>query len=267
MTGRKERPASPPLIERRKYENLFEEKNHCGHHSALVVGNTYAQEAVIDVAAIGQLASQAATLGQQLTQMKNQVTQLKSSYDSFTGSRGLGTIMNNPALRNYLPNDWQKVYDSVKQGGYAGLSGTAKTLYNQVYDSCQHITVQDQRLACESSAVKGAQDKGFALDAYGKAQDRMTQIDQLMAKVNDTQDPKAIAELQARIAAEQANIQNEQTKLQLYSMVADAEDRVQKQRQREINAEVVDKRNYPTLRIINPLAKEGQGKDSCENGQ
>jgi type IV secretion system protein VirB5 len=109
-------------------------------------------------------------------------------------------------------------------------------LYTQIYDSCKHITVDDQRLACESSAVKGAQDKGFALDAYSKAQDRMTQIDQLMAKVNDTQDPKAIAELQARIATEQANIQNEQTKLQMYAMVAAAEDKVQQQQHREMNA-------------------------------
>jgi type IV secretion system protein VirB5 len=144
--------------------------------------------------------------------------------------------MNNPALRNYLPQDWQKVYDSVKQGGYAGLSGTAKTMYKQVYDSCKHITIDDERLSCEASAVKGAQDKGFAMDAYSKAQDRMDQIDQLMAKVNDTQDPKAIAELQARIAAEQANIQNEQTKLQMYAMVASAEDKMQQQNKREMNA-------------------------------
>lgn len=204
--------------------------------SALFASTAQSQEAVIDAAAIGQLAAQAATLGKQLTEAKNQVTQLKKTYDSFTGSRDLGTIMNNPALRNYLPQDWQKVYDSVKQGGYAGLSGTAKTMYNQVFDSCKHITIDDERLACEASAVKGAQDKGFAMDAYSKAQDRMDQIDQLMAKVNDTQDPKAIAELQARIAAEQANIQNEQTKLQMYAMVASAEDKMQQQNKREMNA-------------------------------
>jgi type IV secretion system protein VirB5 len=204
--------------------------------SALFVSTTHAQEAVIDVAAIGQLASQAATLGQQLSEMKNQVTQLKNTYDSLNGSRGIGTIMNNPALRNYLPQDWQNVYDSVKQGGYAGLSGTAKTQYTQIYDSCKHITVDDQRLACESSAVKGAQDKGLALDAYNKSQDRMSQIDELMAQINQTQDPKAIAELQARIAVEQANIQNEQTKLKMYAMVATAEDKVQQQQHREMNA-------------------------------
>ena len=103
--------------------------------------------------------------------------------------------------------------------------------------------------------MKGAQDKGFALDAYNAAKSRINQIDQLMQKINQTQDPKAIAELQARIGAEQANIQNEQTKLQMYSMVAAAEDRVQKQRQREINAQVVDKRSYPTLQTINPFEK------------
>lgn len=217
---------------------------------------TQAQEAVIDVAAIGQLAAQASTLGKQLTEAKNQVTQLKNTYDSLTGSRDLGTIMNNPALRNYLPQDWQKVYDSVKQGGYSGLSGTAQGIYNQnkVFDGCANLT-DDQRTACEASAVKPSQDKGFALDAYDAANSRIDQIEQLMGQINQTQDPKAIAELQARIAAEQANIQNEQTKMQLYAMVADAEDRVQKQRKRETNAEIVDKRGYPTLQIINPLAK------------
>ena len=57
-----------------------------------------------------------------------------------------------------------------------------------------------------------------------------------MYEINQTQDPKAIAELQGRIAVEQANIQNEQTKLQLYEMVAAAEEKVQAQRQREIQA-------------------------------
>ncbi len=193
---------------------------------------------VIDITptTIAGWAAQASAWKNQLDGMKLQFNQLKGTYDSLNGSRGLGNIMNNPILRNYLPQDWQKVYDSVKQGGYAGLSGTAKILYKQVYDSCKHITIDDQRLTCESLAVKGAQDKGFAMDAYSKAQERMTQIDNLMERINDTQDPKAIAELQARIGTEQANIQNEQTKLQMYAMVAEAEDKMQQQEKRELSA-------------------------------
>lgn len=168
----------------------------------------------------------------------SQIEQAKQQYESLTGSRGLGTILNDPAMRDYLPGDWQAVYDSVKSGGYSGLTGTGKTVYNEnkIYDACGHFTIAQQRTPCEAQAVKGAQDKGFALDAYSAAKSRINQIDQLMQKINQTQDPKAIAELQARIGAEQANIQNEQTKLQMYSMVAAAEDRVQRQRQAEINA-------------------------------
>lgn len=210
----------------------------------------FAQIPVTDVASIGtQVTNQIETIAKwklQYDQMMSQIEQAKQQYESLTGSRGLGNIMNNPALRDYLPGDWQAVYDSVSNGGYSGLSGTGKSVYdaNKIYDACGHLTIAQQRTSCEAQAVKGAQDKGFALDAYNAAKSRISQIDQLMAKINDTQDPKAIAELQGRIAAEQANIQNEQTKLQMYAMVAAAEDRVQQQRQAEINAKANARRGW-----------------------
>lgn len=211
--------------------------------SVLLSGHALAQIPVTDVALNGQTAAnQAATMAQwaqQLVEMKNQYDQMQRDYAALTGSRGLGTILNNPELRDYLPNDWQGVYDSVKSQGYSGLSGTAATVYSesQIYDSCAHITMDDQRTLCEAKAVKASQDKAFALDAYDTAKGRLTQIDQLMSQINATNDPKSIAELQGRIQAEQAMIQNEQTKLQLYEMVAQAEDRIQQQQQLELNAQ------------------------------
>ncbi|WP_281661163.1 P-type DNA transfer protein VirB5 [Microvirgula aerodenitrificans] len=203
---------------------------------------TFAQIPTTDTASIAQQAmQQMETIAQwkrQYDQMMSQIEQAKKQYESLTGSRGMGNIMNNPALRDYLPADWQGVYDSVRNGGYAGLSGRGASVYaaNKVFDSCQSVKAGDQRTACEARAVKASQDKGFALEAYDAAKSRINQIDQLMGKINQTQDPKAIAELQGRIAAEQANIQNEQTKLQLYAMVSAAEEKVQQQRQREIQA-------------------------------
>jgi len=216
---------------------------------------------VLSSAAVGQIpVTDSASIAQQVTnqietvakwkmqydQMVTQIDQLQQQYDAVTGSRNLGQILNNPELRDYLPGDWQAVYDSVKQNGYAGLSGTGVTVYerNKVYDACQQLAITDQRLACEAQAVKGAQDKGFALDAYDKAKLRISQIDQLMAEIDRTADPKAIAELQGRIAAEQALIQNEQTKLQMYQIVAKAEDHIQEQRQREINAKANARRGW-----------------------
>jgi len=204
---------------------------------------SFAQIPVTDGAAIARhTASQIETIAKwkmQYDQMVSQIEQQKQQYQSVTGTRNLGNIMNNPALRDYLPNDWQGVYDSVKKGGYSGLSGRGASVYgaNRVFDSCASSVNVDYRKACEAMAVKASQDQGFALDAYDKAKSRIGQIDQLMGKINETNDPKAIAELQGRIAAEQANIQNEQTKLQLYKMVADAEEKVQQQRIKEMNAQ------------------------------
>ena len=201
-----------------------------------------AQIPVTDVGSITQQTlAQAETMLKwktQYDQMISQINQAEKQFDSMNGSRGLGTILNNPAFRDYLPPDWQNIYDSVRTGGYSGLSGNGQTEYNanKVFDSCAHITVQDQKTACEARAVKASQDKAFATDAYEKAKGRISQIDQLMGKINATGDPKAISELQGRIAAEQANIQNEQVKLQLYAMVIAAEEKVQAQRQREMQA-------------------------------
>lgn len=41
----------------------------------------------------------------------------------------------------------------------------------------------------------------------------------------------------------------------MYSMVAAAEDRIQQQRQRELNAKLLDKREYKTRAPMNFLAK------------
>ncbi len=227
----------------------------------LVSSQVLAQIPVTDGAAIKtSVQQQVETMAKwklQYDQMVSQIDQMKQEYQSITGVRGLGDVLSNPALRDYLPDDWQGVYDSVKSGGYAGLSGRAGQVYNdnKIYDTCVNHTNEQSRISCEAQAVKGAQDKAFALDAYDKAKERLGQIDALMQEINRTQDPKSIAELQGRIAAEQALIQNEQTKLQMYSMVASAEDRLQQQRQREINAKVLANREYTKHQPFNLLSE------------
>jgi type IV secretion system protein VirB5 len=69
------------------------------------------------------------------------------------------------------------------------------------------------------------------------AKERIGQIEALMSQISKTEDPKAIAELQARIAIEQAAMQNEDTKLRMLQMVAEAESRILRQQQQEAIAE------------------------------
>lgn len=185
-------------------------------------------------------ANQAANIAkyiEQIAQLKAQLDQMKQQYESITGSRNLGEILNNPAFQNYLPKEWQDVYAKVQNGGYKGLTGSAAAIRdaNALFDACKTKAGADKTL-CERSAAKAAQDKAFAVEAFDKAKERWDQIAGLMRQINSTTDPKSIAELQARINAEGAAIQNEQTKMQLYALAAQAEDRLIQQQRREANA-------------------------------
>ncbi|MBS0225753.1 MAG: P-type DNA transfer protein VirB5 [Proteobacteria bacterium] len=174
---------------------------------------------------------------QQIEQLKAQYQQLQQQYQSMTGSRGLGNILNDPQYAQYLPQEWRDVYDRVRQGGYKGLTGTAQAIRdaNKLYDSCAAKQGADQQV-CQRQANKAAQDKAFASDAFDKAKARWEQIEGLVQQINGTTDPKAIAELQARIQGEQAALQNEHTKLQMFQMMAQAEDRLIEQQRREVNS-------------------------------
>lgn len=190
---------------------------------------------------------------EQIAQLKAQLEQMEQQYKALTGSRNLGAILNDPKFKDYLPPGWAEVYDSVRNGGYSGLTGSAAAIYEAAkkYDACQHIKRDDERINCQARAIKGATDKGFAVDAFEVAKGRLGQIEQLMNRINSTDDPKAIAELQGRIATEQAMIQNEATKLQMFQIIAQAEDRIQQQQRHEMNLRDAAKRGTLGVSAMN----------------
>ena len=55
-----------------------------------------------------------------------------------------------------------------------------------------------------------------------------------MQQIDVTQDQKGISELQARIQIESTAVGNEMTKLQLFRMLADSEDRLIAEQQQEL---------------------------------
>ena len=65
------------------------------------------------------------------------------------------------------------------------------------------------------------------------ARGRISQIQSLMGQIDATVDPKGVAEIQARIEAENALIQHEQTQINMAKGVADAEERIQQSRNKE----------------------------------
>jgi len=206
------------------------------------IGGASAQIPVTDVAGLTQQIQQVVSWGQQLQQMKAQIDQQKQMYESLSGSRGLGQLLNDPTLRSALPADWQQVYAAIQKGGYSGLTGTAKAIRdaNAIY-SCQGSAAADQQL-CNRELNKVAQDKANAMAAYDAAGKRLDNIQALMTQIDNTSDAKAIGELQTRMQAEQAMIQNEQTKLMMFKMMAESEDKLIAQQKREQDLQDVTRR-------------------------
>lgn len=203
-----------------------------------------AQMAVVDLKAIVQAKQQVDQMRQQLSQLQRTYSQLENTYKSATGTRGMGDILNDRSIRNNLPSNWQQVYDSAQRGGYSGISGSIDAIARQnkltgsVNDGMASVRNRQGSLSSTNKAV--------GMQAYAGAQARLNQLDQLTAQINRTQDPKAIAELQARIAVEQGAMQNEQTKLQLMSMLQQSEADLVRQQKRELNSRIGNPANTRT---------------------
>jgi type IV secretion system protein VirB5 len=153
----------------------------------------------------------------QYDQMIGQVNQMKQQYNSMTGSRNLGQIMNNPALRTYLPDQWTGIYDKVKGGNLAGISGVANSIYNA--EGFDPAATGGRKRQNEIMAAN----KAMTMRAYDQTLARLNNINALMAQADATQDVKAAADLQNRVAAENAMIQNEQIRLNLAAQLQIAE--------------------------------------------
>lgn len=213
-----------------------------------------AQLAVIDAGSIENTAKQLIQMKSQLDQMvktyetvTSQLRKAEEAYNAVTGVRNLGDVFNNPALRQYLPQDMKRVYDASQAGGYRGVSGTIDEIL--ALEGLKGSTSEQMRQINERQRRGAATAKLVGEDAYAGAQLRMEQLDNLLGQINKTQDPKGLGELQARIAMEQASLQNEAIKLQLLSHMAVAEDRLAEQQRREASAAIINPANTKMFKL------------------
>lgn len=85
--------------------------------AGLAIGSgAHAGIPVIDNVAIAKAVQQVAAWGKQYEQMaaqiqeaQKQLQQLETTYQSMTGSRGLGSLLANPGLPQFLPDEWKTV--------------------------------------------------------------------------------------------------------------------------------------------------------------
>lgn len=196
---------------------------------------------VIDVANLTQAIQQVIN---DITQINNQVQQIvhqRHQLESMTGARNLGTILNNPLLRNYVPPEAHQVINAVNASGYSGLTATARALRDQgmVYNCLDRSG--ESRTLCQASLAQPYQQQGLLQDAMKAASGRLAQIESLMSSINATTDQKAVLEIQARIGAENAMLAHELSQVQMLQGLADGEERIARSRDRERQYEMLSR--------------------------
>ena len=204
------------------------------HHLVLALSSTLALSVVspavasgipvVDGASIADRAiKHAETIANYIEQMailKSQLENQKRQLESITGARNLGQILDNPAIRTALPADAREILQASRSGG-SGLSrlvariSQEERLTGSYETDRRNLAARTERLALHSQAL--LQQTQTSTTA------RMDQVDQLQAQINLTQDPKAIADLQARLLVEQANIQVDQTRAEMLTQQLEAE--------------------------------------------
>ena len=209
---------------------------------------------VIDIAALTQLLQQMQYWLQQIQLMKNQLDQAQQAYRAVTGPRGMQNLLSG-SLRNYLPPDWNQMIGVLNNASatYNGLATQVQAAMNAnaVLSTGQvaGLSARDRQIL-----VKGRQAAALvqvtSRAAFENTSQRFDAIQQLINAIGGAGDAKAIADLQGRISAEQAMLQNEQTKLQVLFQTAQAEQWAQQQRVREESLNAVGRygaANHPSF--------------------
>ncbi|CAN7655198.1 P-type DNA transfer protein VirB5 [Acidovorax sp. LjRoot129] len=147
----------------------------------------------------------------QYAQMYEQYTQLVKTYNSLNGTRGMASLVNNPALRHYLPAD----YENILGKGYGNWQPLRASIEDPIGNQKLYKNRRDQV----------AIDEAMALESYRQASRRFQDIQVLLDRVNAAPDAKDIADLQGRIQAEQVMLQNESVKLAMLKNLQEIQQR------------------------------------------
>lgn len=174
----------------------------------------------------------------QFEKWDRQAKQVDRDFQALNGSRNLGEVLKNRRLTRYLPDDWQELNRAARRAGKLAIPAAALAIVEEtgIGGNCADPSDAERQAVCEARATKGAVDQANALAVHEKTKERNDQIDGLMEMINQTTDPKAIAEMQARIGAEQALIANQAEATRQYAAAAAAEDEILAQMAREIES-------------------------------
>lgn len=144
-----------------------------------------------------------------------------------TGDRGMEQLLAG-ANRNYLPTDWGQLTAALNDtsSAYPALSAGVQlaltedtVLTPKEFDS---LSPDGQRQLAEDRQT-AALLQAISRQALANTSSRFADLQQLIGAIANASDQKSVLDLSARIGAEQAMLENEQTKLFILQATAEAQ--------------------------------------------
>ena len=204
--------------------------------TAMTAVPAHAQQVVYDPTSFAQMVKDARTAIEQLDSLKAQVQQgeeLFASLNDLSNVNAIAERLGLPEIRNPLPD--MATLRSAADGDLSALGELAERAEairreTRVYTPDAPSAAAD---ALERSGARTARDLAIGEAVDRSATDRLEGLETLRRALDTAPNARAVMDLNARLAAEQALIQNEQVRLQGLALTQAAEARLEDQRARE----------------------------------
>src|SRR5580704_8568668 len=182
-----------------------------------IVRPANAQWVVIDPTSLTQELIQVQQIAQEITLAEKTLNQVEQAYNSTTGNRGMQNLLSG-VNRNYLPTNWTQLTGAMGGGGgaYGALGSDITTTVNR--NAVLTPTQTAQLSSTELDSLTQRRQSVALLEALARAalstnSNRFSSLQGLVNAIPAANDPKGMLELHARVGAEHAMLQTEQTKL------------------------------------------------------
>ena len=172
-------------------------------------GNTYAQWAVIDGANLQQSIAQYAQMVEQVAQLKAQLEQLKNQYQAVTGNYGIGGLNKSQTLSaaSIVPGSWQEVVSLQQAGQYKTKMAYYETLMKSV-DPALFVNDTSRNTGAYKLSYYNTRAAFSVTDAtYDSVETHRKNIEQLIQRIDGTQNIKEATDLNNRLVSENAMLQ------------------------------------------------------------
>jgi len=168
----------------------------------------------IDVAAVAQMAEQVRHMQTQIQNQISQITQLKNQVKAVTGSRNMGNLLRDQ-VKDVIPSEWADIYKA------------ANVDVSQITD----LKGFDPQAGLKNLASI----QEFSERAFEDTKARLGNIEGLMGQIDLTEDVKGAADLQNRIATENAAVTNTQVKLDMMARLHENQKEIESRKLSEYN--------------------------------